>query len=93
MSSEIWYEYHPSREFGGFELTRSFKDKHWWGATYVVYDLWEKDEEGKWGQSLGAMSEGVRGVPIATHQTKVWKLVPVSQPLRKRGRHAHRPIP
>jgi len=64
-------------------------DKEWKEATYTVYDLWEKDEKGEWGKSLGMMSGGIQGATVAAHQTKVWKLVPNSQPLRKRGRHAY----
>jgi len=76
-------------------FTDVFRDmgEYWWGAPYTVYDLWEKDGEGKWGQGLGVMSEGIRGAIVAAHQTKVWKLVPVSQSLRKRGRHANRYLP
>jgi len=48
-------------------------------ATYTVYDLWEKDEKGEWGQSLGTMSGGIQGVTVASHLTKVWKLVPSPQ--------------
>ncbi|KAF9780541.1 hypothetical protein BJ322DRAFT_298899 [Thelephora terrestris] len=52
-------------------------DKYWCEATYTVYDLCEKNGEGGWGRSLGTMSGGIRGVTVATHQTKVWKFVPV----------------
>ena len=72
----------------GFVLTHSFKSKGCRGVAYAVYDLWEKNEKGEWGKSLGVMSEGIREVFVASHQTKVWKVVPSSQPLCKRGRHA-----
>jgi len=75
-------------EFPCFILIRSHKGKEWREATYAVYDLWDKDEKGEWGKSLGFMSGGVRGAIVASHQTRVWKLVPSHQPLLcKRGRH------
>jgi len=69
-----------------------FRDlgKEWREATYTVYDLWAKDQKGEWGRCLGAMSGGIQGATVATHQTKVWKLVPTTQRLQKRGRRAHR---
>ncbi|KAF9647601.1 alpha-galactosidase [Thelephora ganbajun] len=72
-----------------------FRDlsKEWREATYTVYDLWEKDEKEEWGKNLGSMSGGMRGITVITHKTKVWKLVPVSRYLRKRGRHARSPPP
>jgi len=73
-------------------LIRSLENKEWREATYTVYDLWEKDETGEWGQSLGEMSGGIQGVVVASHQTKVWKFVPVSQQLRKRGTHTSSPF-
>ena len=66
------------------------KGKEWREATYTVYDLWEKDQKGEWGRCLGAMSGGIQGATVATHYTKVWKLVPTTQHLQKRGRRAHR---
>ena len=72
-----------------FALIYLFKTKEWRDTTYTVYDLWEKDEKGEWGQNLGTMSGSIQGVAVASHLTKVWKLVPSSQQLRKRGRHAH----
>ena len=71
-------------------LIRSFEDKKWKEATYNINDLWEKDENGEWGRSLGTISGGIRGVSVASHQTKVWKLVWVSRPLHKRESHTHR---
>ena len=70
-----------------FVLIRSFKHKEWREAAYTVYDLWERDEKGGWGKSLGVVSGGIREVFVASRQTKVWKLVPNSQQLIKRGRH------
>ena len=68
-------------------LICTLKGKEWTEATYAVCDLWEKDQKGEWGECLGAMSGGIQGVTVATHQTKVWKLAPTAQHLRKRGRH------
>ena len=78
----------PPPNLLGFVLIRSLKGKELREATYNVYDLWEKDEKMEWGVSLGAMSGGIQGVVVASHQTKVWKLVPSFQQLRKRGTHA-----
>ena len=71
-----------------FVLMCSFKSKERKEAAYTVYDLWEKDENGGWGKNLGVMTGGIREVFIASHQTKVWKLVPNSQQLCTRGKHA-----
>ena len=68
----------PLRGLVGFALTRLFKGKQWREATYTVYDLWEKDQNGEWGENLGVVSGSMRGVVISSHQTKVWKFVPVS---------------
>ena len=70
-------------------LICTLKGKEWREATYAVYDLWEKDQMGEWGRCLGMMSGGIQGATVATHQTKVWKLVPITQHLQKRRRHAH----
>ena len=78
-----------STNSSNFALIRSFKNGKWGEATYTVYDLWEKDEKGEWGVTLGTMSGGMQGVDIASHQTKVWKLVPNSKSSRKRGGHHH----
>jgi len=78
----------PSAGYLDVVLIRSFKRKECGGVAYTVYDLWEKDEEGEWGKSLGVMSGSIREVSVASHQTKVWKLVPSSQQFCKRGRHA-----
>lgn len=59
-------------------LIRSFKGKGSREAAYNVYDLWEKDEKGEWGRNFGVISGAIRGVVVASHQTKVWKLVPSS---------------
>jgi len=45
---------------------------------YTVYDLWQKDDSGNWGKSLGTMQGSIPNVSIATHQTLVWKAVPVT---------------
>ena len=75
------------------QLICSFEDNHLKDATYNVYELWKKDEKEEWGRSLGTISGGIRGVSVASHQTGVWKLVPISQPLHKCGGHAHRYLP
>ncbi|KAI0361839.1 alpha-galactosidase [Trametes cingulata] len=58
-------------------------------GTFTLYDLWQKDPaSGKWGLNLGEFTGGVHGVRVGTHQTKVWKAVPVStgNGRRRRGR-------
>ncbi|KAI8995307.1 alpha-galactosidase [Trametes punicea] len=55
-------------------------------GTFTLYDLWQKDPStGAWGLNLGEFTGGVPNVQIGTHQTKVWKAVPVSTS-RKRDR-------
>ncbi|KAH9853207.1 alpha-galactosidase [Lenzites betulinus] len=53
-------------------------------GTYTLYDLWQKDDAGKWGKSLGDFTGSVPDVQVGTHQTKVWKAVPVSTSGRRR---------
>lgn len=69
-------------------FTDVFRDlgKQWWEATYGLYDLWQKTEEGEWGESVGRVCGSIRGVTVAPHLTRVWKFVPVSQQVGKRGR-------
>ncbi|KAJ3013209.1 hypothetical protein NUW54_g1655 [Trametes sanguinea] len=48
-------------------------------GTFTLYDLWQKDpSSGAWGLNLGEFTGSVPNVQIGTHQTKVWKAVPVS---------------
>jgi alpha-galactosidase len=51
---------------------------------YNVFDLWQKDDSGNWGKSIGTIQSGMN-VTIGTHQTKVWKAVPVQQATMKRA--------
>ncbi len=55
-------------------------------GTFTLYDLWQKDDAGAWGKSLGDFSGSVPGVEVGTHQTKVWKAVPKSTNARRRDR-------
>ncbi|KAL1952162.1 hypothetical protein VTO73DRAFT_1311 [Trametes versicolor] len=55
-------------------------------GTFTLYDLWQKDDAGAWGKSLGDFSGGVPSVEVGTHQTKVWKAVPKSTNARRRDR-------
>ncbi|KAF9780545.1 hypothetical protein BJ322DRAFT_1112538 [Thelephora terrestris] len=63
----------PEEHVIDVSFTNVFRDmdKYWWEATYTVYGLWEKDGQGVWGRVFGTMSGGIRGVTVATHQTKV----------------------
>lgn len=45
---------------------------------YEVFDLWQKDDSGNWGKSIGTTQGGLN-VTIGVHQTKVWKAVPAPQ--------------
>ncbi|KAL7285676.1 hypothetical protein ACG7TL_000781 [Trametes sanguinea] len=48
-------------------------------GTFTLYDLWQKDpSSGAWGLNLGDFTGSVPNVQIGTHQTKVWKAIPVS---------------
>ncbi|KAI0374369.1 alpha-galactosidase [Pilatotrama ljubarskyi] len=54
-------------------------------GTFTLYDLWQKDPStGKWGLNLGEFSGGMPAVQVGTHQTKVWKAVPVSTGANRR---------
>lgn len=55
-------------------------------GTFTLYDLWQKDDAGAWGKSLGDFSGSVPSVEVGTHQTKVWKAVPKSTNARRRDR-------
>lgn len=44
---------------------------------YIVYDLWQKDDSGIWGKSLGTVQGSLGNVSIGAHETKVWKAAPV----------------
>lgn len=50
---------------------------------YEVFDLWQKDDEGTWGKSIGIIQGGMN-VTIGVHQTKVWKAVPAPQTSTRR---------
>jgi len=43
---------------------------------YTMYDLWQKDDSGKWGKSIGTVQGKISSVKIGSHQTKVWRAVP-----------------
>jgi len=46
--------------------------------TYELFDLWDKDDAGDWGKSLGTFSGSLPETTIKSHQTKVFRAVPVS---------------
>ncbi|KAI0651653.1 alpha-galactosidase [Trametes meyenii] len=53
-------------------------------GTFTLYDLWQKDlSTGAWGLNLGEFKGSVPSVQVGSHQTKVWKAVPVSTSQRR----------
>jgi alpha-galactosidase len=42
-------------------------------APWAFYDLWEKDNSGKWGKGVGTFTSSVEGVQVRPHATRVWK--------------------
>ncbi|KAI0786009.1 alpha-galactosidase [Abortiporus biennis] len=46
--------------------------------SWVLTDLWQKDDSGNWGKNLGTFKGKVKGVKVAAHQTKLWLAVPAS---------------
>lgn len=49
-------------------------------GTFAIYDLWQKDANGNWGESLGDLTTSIPDVTVGPYQTKVWKAVHVSSP-------------
>ncbi|KAH9835737.1 glycoside hydrolase superfamily [Rhodofomes roseus] len=52
-------------------------------GTYEIYDLWQKDDAGAWGASVGTYTGSIPDVQIGTHQVKVWKAEPTSSVSRR----------
>ena len=50
---------------------------------YDVSDLWQKDDAGNWGKSVGTIQGGFN-VTIGSHQTKVWRATPAQSANTKR---------
>jgi len=51
------------------------------GATYQaqpyeIFDLWQKDANGKWGKSLGIFQGKIPNVKVNSHATKLWRAIP-----------------
>ncbi|KAF7347050.1 Alpha-galactosidase [Mycena venus] len=51
--------------------------------TYELFDLWDKDDAGDWGKSLGTFSGSLPETTVKSHQTKVFRAVPVSAQTKK----------
>jgi len=47
--------------------------------TFELFDLWDKDDQGEWGKSLGSFSGDLPETTVKSHQTRVWRAVPVTQ--------------
>ncbi|PSR71320.1 hypothetical protein PHLCEN_2v12834 [Hermanssonia centrifuga] len=52
--------------------------------SYTIYDLWQKNKDGEWGENVGIVQGSLRSVKIGAHATKVWKAVPVPSSNGKR---------
>lgn len=51
--------------------------------TYELFDLWDKDDAGDWGKSLGTFSGSLPETTVKSHQTKVFRAVPVSARIKQ----------
>lgn len=65
--------------------TFSSQGKTYQTQAYDVLDLWQKDDAGNWGKSIGTIQGGLKNVPIGLHQTKVWKAIPVQSSATRRA--------
>lgn len=76
----------PSNQTVDISLIDVFVDqgRSFGSGTFTLYDLWQKDADGKWGLSIGDHSGSV-SVDVASHQTKVYKAIPVSSASKKRA--------
>ena len=45
---------------------------------WLLWDLWAKDDSGKWGKPLGTIEGKIPAVQIRPHQTKVWRAIPAN---------------
>ncbi|KAI0651654.1 alpha-galactosidase [Trametes meyenii] len=75
----------PKAQTVDVQFADVFIDQAYQQQPYVLYDLWQKDENGNWGKSLGTFQGSVPHVRLDTHQTKVWKAIPVSSSRRSYG--------
>ena len=53
-------------------------------GTFTMYDLWQKDEDGNWGASVGNVS-GNMTVDVVSHGVRVFKAVLASNSRRALG--------
>ncbi|KAI0757206.1 glycoside hydrolase [Daedaleopsis nitida] len=76
----------PSNQTVDISLIDVFVDqgRSFGSGTFTLYDLWQKDADGKWGLSIGDHSGSV-SVDVASHQTKVYKAIPVSSASQTRA--------
>jgi alpha-galactosidase len=44
-------------------------------ASWRLHDLWAKDDDGKWGKSVGTFKTSVDGVQVRPHATRMYKAV------------------
>ncbi|TFY59512.1 hypothetical protein EVJ58_g5725 [Rhodofomes roseus] len=70
----------PDTQTVGVNFTDVFIDQgaSYQAGTYEIYDLWQKDDAGAWGASVGTYTGSIPNVQIGAHQVKVWKAVPTS---------------
>ncbi|KAI0762790.1 alpha-galactosidase [Fomes fomentarius] len=73
----------PSNQTVDIALEDVFVDqgKQFGSGTFTLYDLWQKDENDQWGKGIGNF-QGQVTVDLATHQTKVYRAIPVSNSKR-----------
>ena len=51
-------------------------------GTFTLYDLWQTNDDGKWGKNIGDYSGDVH-VSVGRHQTRVFKAIPVDSMAKK----------
>ncbi|RPD81798.1 glycoside hydrolase [Lentinus tigrinus ALCF2SS1-7] len=55
--------------------------KSFGSGTFTLFDLWQKDDSGKWGKNIGDF-QGSVSVTVGSHQTKVYRATPASSSKR-----------
>ncbi|KAJ3528219.1 hypothetical protein NM688_g8024 [Phlebia brevispora] len=68
----------PSEQTVDVEFSDAFFDQGtaYQAQPYTLYNLWETDDDGNWGKSIGTVQGTLRDVKIRAHQTKLWKAIP-----------------
>ncbi|EED81247.1 candidate alpha-galactosidase from glycoside hydrolase family GH27 [Postia placenta Mad-698-R] len=70
----------PDTQVVDVEFTDVFIDQgpSYQTGTFTIYDLWQKNDTGAWGNDIGTFTGSIPQVEIGTHQVRIWKAVPAS---------------